>query len=115
MIVFSPNLLFLSREVHLPIDLILGMPLRSNQSDQPPSQYVIDLEERMTSVFDTARSHLQRASERQKRDYDVRLSVNNYQQGDVVYMLDSTKTVGQSPKLKPDVWKGPCLITRKLK
>ncbi len=111
---FSPNLLFMGREVNLPIDLLLGVPLNDEHLAASECDYVADLRERMTAVFETARENLQRNSERQKRDYDVRLSVNNFQQGDLVYMLDSTKVVGQSPKLKANVWQGPCLILRKI-
>ena len=46
-----------------------------------------------------------------KKDSDSRLSSKTI--GDLVYYHDSTRSVGKSPKLKSDVWKGPCVITRK--
>ena len=46
---------------------------------------------------------------RQKRDFDLKLKTQSYEVGDLVYKLDSTEKVGQSPKLQKD-WKGPFLI-----
>ena len=77
-------------------------------------EYVANLREKMTTIFDLVRSQLQATMERQKRDNDTRISMRNYSVGDMVYCLDSTRKVGKSPKLKSSVWKGPCLITRKI-
>ena len=46
----------------------------------------------------------------QKRDYDMKLKVVSYETGNLVYMIDSAKKVGVSPKLSP-VWKGPYVIS----
>ena len=48
---------------------------------------------------------------RQKRDYDMKLKVVSYEIGDRVYVIDSAKKVGVSPKLQP-IWKGPYVISR---
>ena len=95
---FSPNLLFLGRETNLPIDLTLGV---SNPGQQSECDYVADLQESMMTIYDTVRANFRKYSHRQKRNYDVRLSTNSYKQGDLVYLLHSTKTIGQCPKLKP--------------
>ena len=108
---FSPNLLFLGWETNLPIDLTLGVSTPGQQSE---CDYVADLQERMTTIYDTVQANLKKYSHRQKRDYDNRLSTNSYKQGDLVYLLDSTKTIGQCPKLKPQIWEGPCLVIRKV-
>ena len=103
----------LGREVHQPVDLVIGVP----DVDPAPTDhhgYVADLHARLKSIFEMVRATLKKLAERKKRDYDTRIAINNYSCGDLVYMLDTTKTIGLSPKLKSDVWKGPCIITRKI-
>ena len=46
------------------------------------------------------REHLGIAAERQKRDYDTRMSMNSYKVGNLIYYLDSKKKIGLTPKLK---------------
>ena len=106
-------MVMLGREVHQPVDLVIGVP---DMDPAPPDHddYVADLHARMKSIFEMVRATLKKSAERQKRDYDTRIAINNYSCGDLVYMLDTTKTIGLSPKLKSDVWKGPCIITRKI-
>ena len=50
---------------------------------------------------------------RQKKDYDLRLKENTYEVGDLVYLLDSARKIGQSSKLQ-QIWKGPMLVTKVL-
>ncbi len=71
------------------------------------TDYVVNLNERMTKIYQFVRQHLKSNAERQKRDYDTRIAVNNYSVGDTVYVLDSTRTVGKSPKLKSELYKRP--------
>ena len=102
----------LGREVNLPIEVVLGT--------NPPTHkykcycdYVENLKETMLKVHELARSHLQRCTERQNRDYDTRMATATYKVGDLVYYIDETKTVGKSPKLQKK-WIGPCVVVRKL-
>ena len=48
-----------------------------------------------------------------KKDYDLKLKTQSYEVGDLIYKLDSTKKIGQSPKLQK-VWKGPFLVVEVL-
>jgi transposase InsO family protein len=112
---FTPNMLMLGREVHLPIELLVsGLPNDVSDAPAGTSQYVMDLKKRMTDVFHHAREHLGKTAEGQKKRYDTRIAKNNYQAGNMVYALDTTKKVGLSPKLKTDVWKGPLVVSRKI-
>ena len=90
---FSPNKLMLSREVNLPIDLVLGLPPKS-VDDNTPNEYVQELQKTMSEVFQLSRQHLQGSGQRQKRDYDTRITCHNYEPGDLVYTRDSTRKVG---------------------
>ena len=56
-----------------------------------------------------ARQNLKQAQHRQKRDYDLRVVNHHYNQGDLVYKIDSTTKVGQSQKLRSS-WAGPSLV-----
>ena len=106
---FTPNKMMLGREVTQPIELMLGT-VDITQEKKVPSTYVDTLSTVMKQVHNLARQHLQSAQERQKRDYDLKLSRKSYMKGDLVYKLDSTTKIGQSSKLKP-VWRGPLLVT----
>ena len=110
---YFPNMVMLGREVRQPVDLVIGVP-DVNPAPLDHVDYVADLHARMKSIFEMVRATLKKSAERQKRDYDTRIAIDNYSHGDLVYMLDTTKTIGLSPKLKSDVWKGPCVITRKI-
>ena len=109
---YSPNLLMLGCEVRTPIEIALGVD-RPNTDLRDHDEYAADLAATMEKSHRLAREHLATATERQKRDYDTKLSVNNYQVGDFVYFFDSTKTKGPSPKLKTMNWVGPCVIIKK--
>ena len=75
-------MLMLGREVHLPIDLLLGVPRRHPQElETSPHEFVVDLHEMISDMFQLVRQHLQKTGERQKRTYDTRLASNSYQEG----------------------------------
>ena len=109
---FSPNFLMLGRELRTPVEFALGVepPLGENENI---GEYATNLSETMAESARLVREHLNAAVQRQKKNHDVRVSHNNYNVGDYVYYLDSTKSKGLSPKLKL-AWKGPCVVTKKL-
>ncbi len=113
---FSPNMLMLGREINAPMDLMYGPIFHEPEVDpcQPnESEYVANHTDRMQRIYKLVRENLAKTGERQKKDYDARLSQNTYSVGDLVYHLDSTKQKGKSPKLNPHKWIGPCIITKK--
>ena len=67
----------------------------------------------MSEIQVYVRKHLEIAAERQKRDYDTRISFNTYSVGDLVYYMDSRWKIGLSPKLRSQPWKGPFVISKK--
>ena len=108
---FTPNLMMLGREVILPVNLMIGIV--NENSDQNPAEYVTRLRSILSKVHTMARENLVSAQVRQKKDYDLRLKENTYEIGDLVYLLDSARKIGQSSKLQ-QIWKGPLLVTKVL-
>ena len=106
---FTPNLMMLGREILLPVNLMIGES--ETQDWMFPAEYVNKLQHIMKHVHTLARENLLSSQMRQKRDYDMKLKVDSYEVGDIVYVIDSAKKVGVSPKLQP-VWKGPYVISR---
>lgn len=66
----SPNLLMMNREVSLPIDIMMDLPLNTS-SDKCPVMYIEWLKNTMRNAFNFANIHLQSALQRQKLDHDV--------------------------------------------
>ncbi|KAL7834773.1 hypothetical protein SRHO_G00290200 [Serrasalmus rhombeus] len=56
------------------------------------------------------REHLRVAQQRQKNVYDLKAQEKVFNVGDLVYLRDTTKQRGQSPKLQAP-WKGPCVVS----
>ena len=108
---YSPNLLMLGREVNLPVELLLGAIPEPNISKNE-SEYVLNMREKLQNIFETVRNSLKIKVSR--KNCDPRISSKAYKMGDLVYYWDSTRTVGKGSKLKSDIWKGPCVVTRKL-
>ena len=102
---FTPNLMMLGREVIQPVDLMMG-----NFSSEclTSSDYVIRLKNYLMQTHELARQQLSSAQMRQKKD-DLRAKLHPYEVGDLVYRIESTKKIGQSPKLQ-QVWKGPLIV-----
>lgn len=109
---FTPNMLFLNREVHMPIDLVMGVA-RANREVKEPAEYLQDLQARVKETYVQVRERLKSNQIRQKRLYDTKLVQQSYQVGDLVYKLDSSSKVGSSKKLR-QVWAGPFLVVEVL-
>lgn len=68
---FSPNFLMFGREGHLPSHIMFPVP---QTSPVETGEYAKQLREQMEDTYYLAREHLKRNANRQKRDYDTRLS-----------------------------------------
>ena len=107
---FTPNRMMLGREVYQPQDLLFRVThLDDNRA--PPPEFVESLEEKLEQTHELAREHLRVAQIKQKRQHDLRVKELSYEVGDLVYIKDSTKKKGLSPKLQAP-WKGPLLVTK---
>ncbi len=75
--------------------------------------YVAKLTNDIQKAHSQARETLKTSFRRMKRNYDLRLLERPYEEGDVVYILDTAVVKGKSRKLSQP-WKGPAVIVSKL-
>ena len=110
---FTPNRLMLGREITAPADLLYGCPGPRDRGEDKAPAYVQTLEHKMQEVHNLVREHLATAAERQKKNYDTKICVNNYNVGDFVYLRHYARKVGKCPKLQVK-YKGPYVVVKKL-
>ena len=109
---FTPNELMFGREVTLPTDLITPQPPGMSPTPQL-SDYAHKLQTTLEKVHQCAREHLKISGDRQKKQYDKKAHTHPYNKGDCVWLRDSTRKKGLSPKLQKR-WIGPCLVVHKI-
>ena len=102
----TPNMLMLGREIEVPLDVITELA-----PDTLPltTEYAVALQQRLASAHEAARRHLGKATERQKRNYDNRVSNKPYRVGDSVWLHNIRRKKGRNPKLDCP-WEGPFLV-----
>jgi hypothetical protein len=108
---FSPHVLMTGREPLLPVDLLYGQPPTGRSIN--PSTYVQSLQEKLWATHELARESMLKASTRQKRYYDLRGNLNQYAEGDLVWLHDTRRRKGLSPKLQKR-WDGPYTIVSRI-
>ena len=109
---FTPNFLRLGQEVNMPADIMFGLP-KDEHLHQLPSEYLLQLREKMSSTYAEVRANLQEAQQQQKAYYDRRARLQTFEEGDVVYRRNTARKPGQSRKLAP-LYEGPFLVLRAL-
>ena len=107
---FTSNFMMFGRELHLPTDILMGLPSQHSLPTEP-AQYVGHLIEIMRSTFQEVRENLGAVQVRQKRLYDTKAYQRTFEVGDLVYKLDSYTKVGQCKKLQP-IYLGPYLVIK---
>ncbi|KAI4905005.1 hypothetical protein NFI96_003630 [Prochilodus magdalenae] len=110
---FTPALLMLGRELRTPVELVFGAPPRVQQGCDSMSEYARDLLRRMEATHQLARGNQTKASERQKRAYDVRARGKAIAPGTAVWLFNPKRRKGKCPKLQSD-WEGPYTVTSQL-
>ncbi|KAG9282328.1 hypothetical protein AMEX_G970, partial [Astyanax mexicanus] len=108
---FSPYEVLLGREIRLPIDVVLG--LEPEKGFSSVSEYVQSLGVTLNSVHTAVQKHLGTASGKQKEYYDLKVSVQQWSEGERVWVRDTTRTVGKCPKFQKK-YKGPFVIEQKI-
>jgi hypothetical protein len=109
---YSPNLMMLGREVELPVDILIGRPSEEGGPSRKVD-YVGEMEEKMESAHKVAREKIQRRSDHQKRNYDLRVHGRKYERGQFVWLHNPARKVGVCPKLvRP--WEGPFLVVKRM-
>ena len=89
-----------------------SFPLPPSVPDRPLDEYSANLAEDVRRAHDAARTTLRSTQRRMKRDYDIKVHLRQFQEGDRVYLLDSATPKGKCKKLLPP-WKGPALIVKR--
>ena len=109
----TPNLLTMGREVRLPAELLFGSTGPQQGEITSYGEYVDLLRSRMQHAHEVARKYLCTAAKRSKDHYDVKMAVNQYTKGDVVWYLNEVQAVGETPKLQP-AYLGPVPVKGKV-
>ena len=109
---FSPNRLFLGREVRMPLDLVMGLPLDESQCASV-DEFVQKSQEQMSSAYAIAREHLGVAAQRRKTTYDIRVRQQEFKVGDWVWYWYPRRYPSKSPKWQRG-YTGPYLVVRKI-
>jgi len=106
---YTPNMLMLGREVHLPGNILMEDPSPVNSESY--GSYVQQLKQTIDKAHDTNRKHLQKHAQTQQDRYDAKASKHYYQRGDYVWYLTEIRKEGVNPKLQSP-YDGPFLITK---
>src|SRR5664279_3339285 len=106
---FTPNRLFLGREVCMALDLV--MDVREEKEEQGVMEFVQQMKDRAENCYEVAREHLRVAAERRKKNYDLRVKKSEVTVGDWVWYWYPRRYQKKSPKWQKS-YTGPYLITR---
>jgi len=82
---FSPNRLFLGREIRMPLDLIMGTPQSNNNVEQSTDQFVQSMRVDTERNYELGREQLRVAAERRKKKYDMKVGVAEFKIGEWVW------------------------------
>ncbi|KAJ8947826.1 hypothetical protein NQ318_009970 [Aromia moschata] len=105
----TPASIVMGRELRLPCDLKFGC---TPGDDVAGEDYVSTLRQRMDDIHERVRSNIQGASDRMKETYDINANDGRYQPGNQVWLYNSQRRRGLSPKLQSS-WEGPYeVVTR---
>jgi len=107
----TPNKLFLGHEVHMPIDVVMGLPPDDGQAASTPDDYLDKLKNDATNAYRLAREKLRASAERRKRQYDLKVKPKQFGIGDWVYYHYPRKFQSKSAKWQKS-YTGPYLIVR---
>jgi len=108
---YTPNQLFMGRDLRMPLDLVMGLPADECTSGRTVDEVVDRMKERATECYVAAREHLRVAAERRKTTYDIRVRIAEFTVGDWVWYLYPRRYRSRSPKWQKN-YTGPYLITR---
>lgn len=106
----SPAMVFLGRELRLPLDLLRGSPPTTLADERT---YVEEQQRRLNETHDFVRQRLRICSDRMKSWYDSRARPISFAQGEKVWLYNPRRTKGKCPKLQFD-WEGPYEVVERL-
>ena len=107
---FTPYFLTHGREARVPVDVLLGPGVQSNQMLDSLDDFVFSLRRRLDVAFRQTLDTSVTASDKQKTYYDTKQRHCPYEVGDLVWLNDPTES---RRKLAPH-WKGPYVVKQRL-
>jgi hypothetical protein len=103
-------MLMYGREATTPLDIMFSLPEHAKPVSR--TEWVRDLRQKLEDAHGHARTSTKSAMLRQKKYHDSKLSYEQFQAGDQVYVYFPQRKVGISPKLM-SFWRGPFTVTSK--
>ena len=107
----TPFEMVYGRQPKLPIDLFF--PNEAEPIELDHGEYVKEVKERLTLMFELVQLDKQVKLDKSKIAYDRKVRGCDYEVGDKAWLINSEKKKGVSPKLMK-AWKGPYEIIEKL-
>jgi len=104
---YSPMFLLYGREARLPIDL--EFPAEVDDNDERISERIVKLVDQLERHRERAEMNLAAAQQRQKRNYDKKVTLYQFQIGDKVLLLRD-KILASHSKAFEAYWEGPYYI-----
>jgi len=108
---YSPNFLMFGRENLAPLDLIYGFPAEEIEIQDSYDSFVWQHQQRSREAYQNAREHLQVVAERSKKEYDMKVKLIGFKEGDWVFYYCPRRVQGKSPKWQR-WYSGPYLLTK---
>jgi hypothetical protein len=99
------------RQPKLPLDICL--PSETEPIELDHEAYVKELKERLALMFNCVKQNTETTIDKTKIAYDRKVRCSSYVIGDKVWLLNSEKKKGSSPKLAK-AWKGPYVVIDKI-
>ncbi|GFT48874.1 retrovirus-related Pol polyprotein from transposon 412 [Trichonephila clavipes] len=98
------------RDLRLPAVLLFSRP-----PDTPlaPEEYIEKPQIRMEEMHHLARERISMASEKVKTRYDARATGHDFHEGDKVWLWNTKRRKGVSPKLQTN-WEDPYTVLKRL-
>ena len=96
---YTPNRMMLGRELPMVSHLLVATPEGKKKTEKTPT-LVKDLEKKILDAHQKARTHIQGKHQHQKTQYDQKSFTSKYQEGEQVWLNNTSKKMGRSPKLQ---------------
>lgn len=106
----SPHKMVFGREIKLPLDVMADNVVEEEMLE---TDFVRNLKDSLCQAHEFARKSLQKSSERQKQQYDLKVREKSYQIGQLVWRNQKIVTPGRKQKICRH-WNGPWIITKKI-
>ena len=106
----SPSMMMTGKEMTSPIDLVMGRP-KEDVGAQGETTFAFQLREKLAEVHRLARDCISGSQEKQEQYYNRKKNLNQYKVDDLVWVRDTRRRKGRSPKLAMN-WDGPYKVER---